>query len=144
MRFLAVLKGDRDSEAGTPPSPELMAKMGDFMEEVTKSGVLLATEGLHPSSKASRVRLNGGKLTVIDGPFAETKEVLASYALFQVSSKQEGIDLTSRFLEILGQGEVDVYPIFEAADFSPELFTPDEAAREDATRRQMATNAQRA
>jgi len=144
MRFLAVLKGDQDTEAGTPPSPELMAKMGDFMQEVAKAGVLVSTEGLHPSSRASRVRLDRGKLTFMDGPFTETKEVLASYALFQVGSKDEGIEWTSRFLQVLGQGEVDIYPIFDPADFSPDVFTPEEAAREESVRRQMANNAARA
>jgi hypothetical protein len=119
MRFMAVLKGDESSEAGTPPTPELIAKMGTFIDEVTKAGVLLATDGLQPSARASRVRLSGGKLSVTDGPFAETREVLASYALFEVKSKEEGIEWTERFLNVLGEGEVDIYPIFDPADFAP-------------------------
>src|SRR5262249_1115537 len=81
IRFIGLLKADKDSEAGAPPSPELMAKMGTFIEEVTKAGVLLGTDGLQPSSKGKRVRLAGGNVTVIDGPFTESKELIASYAL---------------------------------------------------------------
>ena len=141
MRFMAVLKADKDSEAGVPPSPELMAEMGKLMEEVTKAGVLLATEGLHPSAKGARVRLAGGRLTVTDGPFAEAKELIASYALFQVKSKEEAIEWTSRFLNVLGEGECDLYQVFEASDFPAELFPPEDAAREQALREEMQRNA---
>ena len=85
MRFLGLLRADADSEAGVPPSRELMEKMGEFMAEVTKAGVLLATDGLKPSSEGKRVRLSGGKVTVTDGPFTESKELIASYAVFQVN-----------------------------------------------------------
>ena len=140
MRFLAVLKGDEDPEARKPPSPELMAKMGDFMEEVTREGILLATDGLQPSSQASRLRLKDGKLTVTDGPFAVTREVLASYALFNVTSRQEGIHWTSRFLQVLGEGEVDIYPIFEWSD--DDLSTAQEHPREAHMHSGMNKNAQ--
>ncbi|MGH7564325.1 MAG: YciI family protein [Vicinamibacteria bacterium] len=141
MRFLGLLKADEESEAGVPPTPELMAEMGKLMEEVTKAGVLLATDGLHPSSAGARVRLSGGKLNVTDGPFTESKELIASYALFEVKSIQEAIDWTSRFLKVLGKGECDIYQVFEASDFPAELFPPEEAAREEELRKKMQRNA---
>jgi hypothetical protein len=116
MRFIGLLKADKDSEAGVPPTPELMAKMGPFIEEVMKAGVLTQTEGLFPSSKATRIRLAGGKTQVTDGPFAETKELVASYALFDVKSKAEAVEWTKRFLEVLGQGECMIYQIMEPSD----------------------------
>jgi len=143
MRILGMLKADAASEAGAPPSRELMERMGTFIEEITKAGVMLSTDGLHPSSKGKRVRLAKGKVTVIDGPFTESKELVASYALFQVKSMDEAVHWTTRFLEVLGQGECELRPIFEASDFSPEVFPPEEAAREDATRRKMKRNAKR-
>lgn len=141
MRILGLLKADKESEAGAPPSPELMARMGDFMEEVTKAGVLLATDGLQPSSKGARVRLHEGKVTVTDGPFTESKELVASYALFQVKSMEEAVEWTTRFLKVLGEGECELRPVFEASDFPPEVFSPEEAAREQVTREQMQRNA---
>lgn len=141
MRILGLLKADKESEAGAPPSPELMARMGDFMEEVTKAGVLLATDGLQPSSKGARVRLSEGKVTVTDGPFTESKELVASYALFQVKSMEEAVEWTTRFLKVLGEGECELRPVFEASDFPPEVFSPEEAAREQVTREQMQRNA---
>ena len=117
MRFMGLLKADKYSEAGDPPSKELMEKMGTFLEEITKAGVLLATEGLQPSSKGARVRLSGGKVTVIDGPFTESKELIASYALFEVKSMAEAIDWTTRFLQVLGEGECEIRPLYEDGDF---------------------------
>jgi hypothetical protein len=117
MRFLGLLKADKDSEAGAPPSKELLEKMGKFMEEITKAGVLLDTAGLQPSSKGARVRLSAGKVTVIDGPFAETKELIASYALFETKSMAEAIQWTARFLEVLGEGECEIRPLYEPGDF---------------------------
>ena len=134
MRILGMLKADASTEAGVPPSKELIERMGKFVEEITKAGVMLATDGLHPSSKGKRVRLAGGKVTVIDGPFTESKELVASYALFQVKSMDEAIHWTTRFLEVLGKGECELRPIFEPEDFSPEAFSPKERAREEATR----------
>ena len=113
MRFLGLLKADESSEAGVPPSPELMERCGKFIEEVTKAGVLLATAGLQPSSQGARVRVSGGKVTVTDGPFAETKELVASYALLEVKSKAEAIEWTTRFLECLGEGECELRPLFD-------------------------------
>jgi hypothetical protein len=119
MRFIGLLKADKHSEAGVPPSKELMEKMGKFMEEITKAGVLLATDGLQPSSKGARIRLTGGKVTVTDGPFTESKELIASYALLEVKSKAEAIEWTTRFLKVLGEGECEIRPLFEASDFGP-------------------------
>jgi hypothetical protein len=141
MRILGMLKADEGSEAGAPPSRELVDNMGKFIEEITKAGVMLATDGLQPSSKGKRVRLANGRLTVIDGPFTESKELIASYALFQVKSMDEAIHWTKRFLEVLGEGECELRPIFEASDFSPEVLTPNLAKREEATRRKMRSNA---
>jgi hypothetical protein len=114
---MGLLKADKDSEAGVPPSPELMQKMGKFIEEVMKAGVLRATDGLQPSSKGKRVRLSKGKITVIDGPFTESKELVASYALFEVKSMAEAIEWTKRFLDVLGEGECELRPLFEMSDF---------------------------
>jgi hypothetical protein len=119
MRFMGLLKADKHSEAGAPPSKELMEKMGKFMEEITKAGVLLATDGLQPSSQGKRVRLSGGQVTVTDGPFTESKELVASYALFEVKSMAEAVEWTTRFLKVLGEGECEIRPLFEASDFAP-------------------------
>src|SRR5262245_28460192 len=113
MRFLGLLKADKDSEAGVPPSPELMERCDKFVEEVMKAGVLVSTAGLQPSSQGKRVRLTGGKATVTDGPFAETKELIASYALLEVKSMDEAVYWTTRFLECLGEGECEIRPLFE-------------------------------
>lgn len=141
MRILGMLKADKDSEAGAPPSRELIERMGTFIEEVTKAGVIIATDGLQPSAKGKRVRLAGGKVSVIDGPFTESKELVASYALFQVDSMDEAIKWTTRFLEVLGKGECELRPIFEATDFPADVVSPEQAARESATRRDMLRNA---
>ena len=119
MRFMGLLKADKSSEAGVPPSPELLERMGKFMEEIAKAGVLIASDGLQPSSKGARVKLSGGKVTVTDGPFTETKELIASYAMFDVQSKAEAIEWTTRFLQVLGEGECEIRPIFEPSDFAP-------------------------
>src|SRR5262249_29822218 len=126
MRVMGLLKADKHSEAGVPPSKELLEKMGKFMEEVTKAGVLLAADGLQPSSKGKRVRLSGGKVTVTDGPFTESKELIASYALLEVKSMAEAIEWTTRFLKVLGEGECEIRPLFEASDFGPESFPPEQ------------------
>jgi hypothetical protein len=129
MRILGLLRADEESEAGVLPSKELMEEMGKFIEEVTKAGVLLATDGLQPSSKGKRVRLSEGKITVIDGPFTESKELIASYALFEVKSMVEAIEWTTRFLKVLGRGECELRPVFEASDFPPELVSAEGATR---------------
>jgi hypothetical protein len=142
MRVLALLKADAASEAGIPPDPELVHRMGDFIEEVTNAGILLATDGLKPSSEGKRVRRSGGTVAVIDGPFTESKELVASYALMQFDSMDDAVHWTGRFLEVLGEGECELRPIYEAADFPPEVMTPEEAAREEAMRQQMVRNAE--
>ncbi len=143
MRILGMLKGDTACEAGGPPDMDLMQRMGSFVEEMTKAGVLLDTNGLHPSAEGKRLQLADGKMTVIDGPFTESKEVVASYAIFQVKTMDEAVMWTKRFLEVLGKGEVELRPIFDPADFSPDVFTPEQAAREEETRREMVRNAGR-
>jgi hypothetical protein len=143
MRFLGLLQADRHSEAGAPPSPELMARMGTFIEEITKAGVLLATDGLHPSSKGARVRLADGQFTVRDGPFTESKELVASYAVFEVKSKAEAIEWTQRFLQVLGQGECEIRQIFDPSDFPDDVFPPEAAAHEEALRQDMQKRAAR-
>jgi hypothetical protein len=110
MRFMMIYKpaDTTDVEAGVPPTQDEIAKMGKFIEEMAKSGVLLATDGLQPSSKGARVRLSGGKLTVTDGPFTETKELIAGFAIVQVKSKAEAIELAERFLKLAGDGESEI------------------------------------
>ena len=110
MRFMMIYKpaNTTDMEAGVPPTQDEIAKMGKFIEEMAKSGVLLATDGLQPSSKGARVRLSGGKLTVTDGPFTETKELIAGFAIVQVKSKAEVIELAGRFLKLAGDGESEI------------------------------------
>lgn len=141
MRILGMLKADKESEAGAPPSRELMERMGTFIEEITKAGVMLATDGLQPSSKGKRVRLANGNITVIDGPFTESKELIASYALFEVKSMDEAVRWTTRFLEVLGKGECELRPIYEASDFPAEVFSTEQAAHEKTVRQQMRSNA---
>jgi hypothetical protein len=119
MRFMGLLKADESSEASIPPSPELLQRMGTFIEEITRAGVLVASDGLQPTSKGVRVKLSGGKFVVTDGPFTETKELIASYALFETKSIDEAIHWTKRFLEVLGTGECEIRPLFQASDFDP-------------------------
>ena len=138
MRFMGLLKADRNSEAGAPPSPDLMERMGKFIEEISAAGVLVATDGLHPSSKGKRIKLLDGKFTVTDGPFAEAKELIASYAVFDVKSIDDAVAWTKRFLEVLGEGECEIRPIFEAGDFPAEIFSLEAAAREAEVRQDMA------
>jgi hypothetical protein len=143
MQIMGLLRADKESEAGAPPDMDLMMRMGTFVEEMTKAGVLLNTNGLHPSAKGKRIKLADGKVTIIDGPFTESKELVASYAIFQVQSMDEAVMWSKRFLECLGKGEVELRPIFDPADFSPEVFSPEQAAHEDELRRQMQSNAGR-
>jgi len=117
MRFLCIAKSDEKAEGGAPPDQAVCEMMGKFVEEQMKDGSLVATEGLHPSSKAARVRYSKGKLTVTDGPFAEAKEVIASYAILQVKSKEEAVERVARFLKLFDEGEADIYQVYEAGDF---------------------------
>ena len=116
MRFLCLYKPAK--EEGAPPRPEDIAVMGKLIEEMTKAGVLLATEGCQPSAKGARIRLNGGKFTVTDGPFTETKELVAGFALIQVKSKEEAVEWTKRFLEVAGDGESEIRQVYDASDFA--------------------------
>lgn len=118
MKVLGLLKADKNSEAGTPPSPEQMRRMMEFMEEVTKAGVLVSTNGLQPSSRGVRVSLTGnGEARVSDGPFTESKELIASYAVLEVKDMKEAVEWTRRFLEALGGGECEIRPIYDPAEF---------------------------
>src|SRR5918997_6620427 len=114
MRFMVVVKADKNSEAGVLPSRELLAEMGKYNEELAKAGVMLAGEGLHASSKGARVRFSGDKRTVIDGPFAETKELIAGFWLWQVRSRDEAIEWLKR--APFREGEVELRQVFEAED----------------------------
>src|ERR1044071_1831689 len=132
MRFMVIVKANKDSEAGVLPDEKILAAMGKYNEELVKAGVMLAGEGLHPSSKAARVRFSGGKRTVIDGPFSETKELIAGFWLWQVKSKEEAIEWLKR-APFDGGTEVELRQVFEAEDFganlTPELREQDERLR---------------
>ena len=136
MRFMVIVKADKKSEAGVMPSRELLEKMGKYNEELVKAGVMLAGDGLHPSSKGVRVRFNGAKRTVIDGPFAETKELIAGYWLWQCKSKEEAIEWLKR-APFDGGTEIELRQVFEAADFG-EAFTPELQKQEDRLRARVA------
>ena len=122
MRFMVLVKADKNSEAGVLPDTKLLAAMGKFNEELVKAGVMLAGEGLQPSSKGARVKFAGGKKTVIDGPFAEAKELVAGYTLIQVRSRDEALEWARRFPNPAidgGQAEIEVRQLFELEDFTP-------------------------
>jgi hypothetical protein len=139
MRFMVMVKATRDSEAGVMPDTKLLAAMGNFNEQLAKAGVMVAGEGLHPSSKGARVRFSGAKRTVIDGPFAETKELIAGFWLWQVKSKEEAIEWVKRCPNPFpGESEIEIRQLFEAADFGAE-FTPELQAQEARTRAKIAT-----
>ena len=137
MRFMVIVKATKNSEAGVMPSEKLLADMGKFNEELVKAGVMLAGEGLHPSSKGARVKFAGGKRTVIDGPFAETKELIAGYWLWQVKSRQEAIDWVKRCPDPMPgeEAEIEIRQVFEADDFGAE-FTPELREQEERVRKQ--------
>jgi hypothetical protein len=138
MRFMAIVKATKDSESGALPSKELLAAMGKFNEELMKAGVLLAGEGLQPSSKGARVRFSGTKRTVIDGPFTETKELIAGFWLLQVRSKEEAIEWIKRSpAPFDGECEIEIRQVFEASDFPAEIFPPEDAAREQSLRDEL-------
>ena len=135
MRFMVIVKADKDSEAGVLPTRDLLAEMGKYNEELVKAGVMLAGEGLQPSSKGARIRFNGNKRTVIDGPFAETKELVAGFWLWQVRSKEDAIEWLKR--APFKEGEVEIRQVFEADDFGAE-FTPELREQEERLRQQIA------
>ena len=139
MRFMVMVKANADSEAGVMPSEELLTAMGAYNEELVKAGVLLAAEGLQPSSRGARVRFSGTKRSVIDGPFAETKELIAGFWIIQVKSKQEAIEWMKRCpcpMPDSEASEIEIRQVFEAADFGAE-FTPELQEQERRMRDQM-------
>ena len=135
MRCIVLVKANKDSEAGVPPSKEILTEMGKFNEELVKAGVMLAGEGLHPTSKGKRIRFSGAKRTVIDGPFTETKELVAGFWLWQVRSMDEAVEWLKR-APFDGGTEVEIRPVFEAEDFGAEL-TPELREREERLRAQI-------
>jgi len=136
MRVMVMVKATADSEAGAMPSEELLTAMGAFNEELVKAGVMLAGEGLHPSAKGKRVRFSGRQRTIIDGPFAETKELVAGFWLWQVKSMEEAIEWVRRCPNPMPtESEIEIRPVFEADDFGAE-FTPELRAQEDRLRAQ--------
>ena len=137
MRFMVIVKASKESEAGVLPSKKLLTEMGKFNEELVKAGVLLAAEGLHPSSKGARVKFSGGKRTVIDGPFTEAKELIAGFWLWQVKSKEEAIEWVKRCPNPMPgtESEIEIRQVFEAEDFGAE-FTPELRKQEERVRAQ--------
>ncbi|HEY3173648.1 MAG TPA: YciI family protein [Thermoanaerobaculia bacterium] len=122
MRFMSLYKPGRESD--TPPSEQVIAALGQLIEDMAKAGVLIATDGLQPSSKGARVRIDNGKLTVTDGPFAETKELIGGYAILNAKSKEEAIELTKRFLSLMGEGECEVRLMQDVPGFEAEHSQP--------------------
>jgi hypothetical protein len=142
MRVMVLVKATKDSEAGVMPSQELLTEMGKFNEELVKAGVMLAGEGLHPSSKGVRVHFSGDKRTVTDGPFAETKELVAGYWLWQVRSMDEAVEWAKRCPNPMEEGGVlEIRPVFEAEDFGEEL-TPELREQEERLRAEIADREQ--
>jgi hypothetical protein len=140
MRFMVIVKATKESEAGVMPSTQLLTEMGKYNEELVKAGVMLAGEGLQPSSKGARVRFSGNKRTVIDGPFAETKELIAGYWLWQCKSKEEAIEWVKRCPNPMpGESEIEIRQVFEADDFgagfTPELRAQEERLRAETTKK---------
>lgn len=137
MRFMIIIKATKASEAGVMPSEQLLREMGQFNEDLVQAGVMLAGDGLHPSSKGARVRFSGGRRTVIDGPFSETKELIAGYWVWHCRSKQEAIEWVKRCPNPMpGESEIEIRQVFEAEDFGAE-FTPELRQQEEKVREQM-------
>jgi hypothetical protein len=137
MRFMILVKATNDSEAGVMPDEKLLTEMGNYNEELVNAGIMLAGDGLHPSSKGAKVKFSGTKRTVIDGPFAEAKELIAGYWLWQVKSKEEAIEWVKRCPNpMLGESEIEIRQVFDADDFGAE-FTPELRAQEERLRAQV-------
>ncbi len=138
MRFMLIRKADKSTEAGVMPSQQLLADMGKYMEEMANAGILLSGDGLQPSSKGCRVKFSGGKPTVTDGPFIETKELIAGFSMIRVNSRQEAIDWVKRWptSDANGNVEIEIRQLFEAEDFGPEL-TPELREAEEKMRAQL-------
>ncbi|MCT7328775.1 YciI family protein [Ralstonia mojiangensis] len=143
MRFMILRLADKDTEASVMPSEELLTTMGKYMEDLAKAGVLLGGEGLHPSSRGARVEFKGGKPTVIDGPFAEAKELIAGYTMLQVKSEEEALEWVKRWpaLDAGGNVRLEIRRVFEAEDFGVE-FTPEAREREERLRAELAAKQQ--
>jgi hypothetical protein len=139
MRFMILIKANKDSEAGVMPDNDILTRMGNFNEELVNAGIMLAGEGLQPSSKGARVNISGsGKPTVVDGPFAETKELIAGFWMWQCKSKQEAIDWVKRCPTVPGvETDIEIRQVFEAEDFGAE-FTPEARAQEERLRERLA------
>jgi hypothetical protein len=143
MKFMILLKADKNTEAGVIPDEKLLAEMGKYNEELVKAGVLLAAEGLQPTSKGARVKFSGGRRTAINGPFTDTKELLAGFWMFRVKSKEEAINWVKRCPNPLdGEAEIEIRQVYEAADFG-EAFTPELREAEERMGAQMAENAKK-
>src|SRR5262245_2083468 len=137
MRVMVLIKANKDSEAGVMPSEKLLTEMGKFNEELVKAGVMLAGEGLHPSSKGARVKFDGTSRSVIDGPFTETKELIAGFWIWKVKSLQEAIDWVKRCPNPTGErAEIEIRPVFEAEEFGKE-FTPELRKQEERIRAEI-------
>ena len=141
MRFMIIRKADAQTEAGAMPTTELLAAMGKYMEEMGKAGILLGGEGLHPSAKGTRIEFRGGKPSIVDGPFAETKELIAGYSLIQVKSREEALDWVKRWPveDADGNARLELRQLFEAEDFG-EAFTPELREAEENLRTQIGEN----
>jgi hypothetical protein len=139
MRVMVIVKANRESEAGQMPSEKILADMGKYNEELVKAGVMLAGEGLHPSSRGKRVKFSGADRTIIDGPFAETKDLIAGFWLWQVKSMNEAVEWLKR-APFDGGTEIEIRPVFEADDFGKE-FTPELRAQEERLRARLAAKA---
>jgi len=143
MRVMVIIKASQDSEAGVMPSEQLLTEMGNYNEELVKAGIMLAGEGLHPSSKGKRVRFSGAQRTVIDGPFAETKELVAGFWLWQVKDMDEAVEWVKRCPNPMNEEtDVEIRPVFEAEDFGAE-FTPEAREQEERLRAEMAARQQK-
>ena len=136
MRVMVIVKANEESEAGMMPSEELLAQMGNYNEELVKAGIMLDGEGLHPSSKGKRVKFSGGNRVVTDGPFAETRELIAGFWIWKVNSMEEAVDWLKR-APFDGGAEIEIRPVFEAADFGAE-YTPELREQEDRIRAETA------
>ena len=144
MKFMLMIKADKHTESGEMPEEKLLTEMGKYNEEMAKAGVLLAGEGLHPSARGARVKFSGDKRTVIDGPFAETKELVAGFWIWQVKSKEEAIEWVKRCPNPMpGDSEIEIRQIFEAEDFG-EALTPELRAQEERQRRTIEARAKSA
>ena len=137
MRVIVMIRANKDTEAGVMPSEQLLTEMGKYNEDLVKAGVMLAGEGLHPSSKGARVKSSKGKITVTDGPFTETKELICGFWIWQVKSMEEAIEWARRMPNPHNEdGEVEIRPVFEAEDFGEE-FTPELREQEERLRREL-------